>query len=222
VVLRKASSTYSLSYLRSGIFISRSFIYFIMTKTFFIIPGFKTQANDSQYQWLISYVKNRGWKIVKVPVVWNYNTLSTNAKNFIDFYNAHKTEENQILGFSYGAVITLLVASILSPDKIYLCSLSPDFKEDEKEMPKWLRTYIGIKRQKDVLTRSAIVLAKKLLVPTAIFYGELEGVEYPPLRRRSEDTFKYAKNSTLVVIPYSQHKIDSVEYMDALKKNLTL
>lgn len=77
---------------------------------------------------------------------WRYTTLSQNAAEFLDYFNQHKTERNYILGFSYGAVIGLLTANQTKPQKLYLCSLSPDFKEDKGAMPKWVKSYIGVKR----------------------------------------------------------------------------
>lgn len=191
-------------------------------KIFFLIPGFKEQASDEQYQWLIKHIQRAEWKVVKVPVEWNRTTLSKNARDFEVFFNTHKGRENRVLGFSYGAVITLLTENKLQPDKIYLCSLSSDFKEDIISMPKWIKKYIGKKRLLDVETRSGIAIAKQLSVPSVIFYGEEEGREYPSLKRRCEETARYAKNSRLVVVENAPHKIDHPQYIEALKNELNL
>jgi len=191
-----------------------------MSKSFFIIPGFKDSASDKQYQWLISHIKKNGWKPIVVPVVWNYRTLTQNAVDFVDFYHKNKGEENQILGFSYGAVVTLLSATKVNPDHIYLCSLSPDFKEDFATMPNWLKKYIGKKRCEDILTRSAVTLAKELKVPATIFYSEKEAVDFPSIKKRAEETAKYAQDTKLIIVSNSPHQIDSREYIESLKNNL--
>ncbi|MBP6881689.1 MAG: hypothetical protein KBC35_03625 [Candidatus Pacebacteria bacterium] len=191
-------------------------------KIFFLIPGFKEQASDEQYQWLIKHIQKAGWKVVKVPVEWNRTTLSKNARVFEVFFNTHKGRENRVLGFSYGAVITLLTANKLQPDKIYLCSLSPDFREDVDSMPVWLKKYIGKKRLLDVETRSGIVIAKQLSIPSVVFYGEEEGCEYPSLKKRCEEISLYAKNSRLVAVENAPHKIDHPQYIKALKNELDL
>ncbi|MBP6974751.1 MAG: hypothetical protein KBB54_02285 [Candidatus Pacebacteria bacterium] len=189
-------------------------------KKFFIIPGFKERANDSQYKWLISHIKKAGWTPVTVPITWNRKTVSQNANDFVTFYNEQRSEQNQVLGFSYGAVIALLTAGTLGPRKLYLCSLSPDFKEDQDKISPSIRKYIGKKRFKDIETRSAIKIAKNLSVPTTIFYGEVEGEEYPSLKNRCEETAKHAQHAELVVIPDTPHKIDFIAYQDAIKMKL--
>jgi pimeloyl-ACP methyl ester carboxylesterase len=186
------------------------------TKTFFILPGFKEQASDTQYSWLVSYIENSGWHTIEVPITWNQRTLSQNAEDFIKFYDNHKTEQNQILGFSYGAVITLLTAEVLRSDHIYLCSLSPDFKEDIGDMSPWIRKYIGKRRYEDALTRSATNIARNLSIPTTIFYGEIEGNEYPSLKRRCEETATLAKRAKLIVVPNTSHRIDFLTYQKAI------
>jgi hypothetical protein len=191
-------------------------------QTFFIIPGFKERATDTQYRWLISHIKKNGWKAIQVPVVWNNSVISQNAEDFKKFYLKHKSERNQILGFSYGAVITFLAAETLHPDHIYLCSLSPDFKEDIKSMSPWIKRYIGKNRCNDTFTRSAKRIARNLTVPTTIFYGEVEGQEFPSLKGRCEETAVLATSAELVVVPNAPHKIDFPTYQAAIKNELYL
>jgi pimeloyl-ACP methyl ester carboxylesterase len=134
------------------------------------------------------------------------------VKDFEIFYLANKGKKNYILGFSYGAVITFILANVLKPKKIFLCSLSPDFKEDLESMKPWIIKYIGKKRFKDAKTRSAIKIAKELSVPSVLFYGEKEGKAYPKLKKRAEETVKLARNSKLVVVPKAPHDISFSEY----------
>lgn len=186
-------------------------------KTFFIVPGFQMQANHKMFSWLIKYLESRKHKVIKVPVKWDYSTLTKNAKEFEKFYNLNKGKNNSVLGFSYGAVITLLTASHLKPNQIYLCSLSADFKEDSVHMSKRSRIYIGKRRYEDTKNRSGIKLAKELSVPSVIFYGEVEGNKYPTLRKRCEETSKLAKNSKLLKVKDAPHDISHPEYQKAIK-----
>ncbi len=55
-------------------------------KTFFIIPGFKEQATDKNYTWLLAFLKSKNYQVVPVPVTWNYKTLSANATELGDFF----------------------------------------------------------------------------------------------------------------------------------------
>lgn len=116
--------------------------------TFFILPGFGQEASSKKYSWLNNFLKDEGFNVVKVPIKWEYQTNTKISENFIEFYKRHKsTNKNYILGFSYGAVITLMTAGKLQPTKIYLCSLSPDFKEDSSAMNTRIKKIIG-KRKK--------------------------------------------------------------------------
>lgn len=189
-------------------------------KAIFILPGFKDQAKDTSYKWLVSYLEGRGTKVIKVPVTWNNKTLSQNADDFVGFFNKHKGTENYILGFSLGAVIILLTANILLPKKIFLCSLSAVFSEDLKVVDASFARYIGKKRLADLRTRSGRTLAKNLKVPSVVFYGEKEVEEFPKLKKRCEETARLAKNSRLVVVKNAPHQIDFPAYQEAIKGEL--
>ncbi len=191
-----------------------------MSKNFFLIPGFRTQISDNMYIWLFDFLKKNNYKVIAVPVEWSRSTITQNAKDFIEYFEKYKSTENYILGFSYGAVIALITAEITSPKKMYLCSLSPDFSEDSQSMPLDMKKYIGKKRFLDTKTRSAEFLAKQLNIETAIFYGEKEALDYPPLKTRAEITAKLAKNTKLHIVKNSPHKIDFPEYINVLKKEL--
>ena len=189
-------------------------------KTFFIIPGFKEQATDKNYAWLFEFLKSKNYKVVPVPVAWNYKTLSENAEQLIKFFKKYNSDENYILGFSYGAVLAMLIANEIKPKKLYLCSLSPDFSEDLKFMSSDIKKYIGKRRYLDMKSRSGRKIAEELIVPTAIFYGEKEGREYPQLKKRCEETVKLTKNAKLVVIKDATHQIDFPSYKEAIKEHI--
>lgn len=177
------------------------------------------QAKDKPFSWLVKYLEAKGMRVVKVPINWKNRVLSQNAIEFIDFYSKQKSEENYVLGFSYGAVITILTANILKPKKIFLCSLSPDFSEDRE----WMKTievkkYIGTRRFADTLTRSGRKIAQKLMIPSVVFYGEAEGKEFPQLVKRCKETVRLAKNSKLIVVEEAPHDINFPAYREAIKK----
>lgn len=187
-------------------------------KKIFIIPGFKQKPTSKSFVWLKNFLVDKKYKVEIVPITWNYKTMSDYVSEFENFYNKNKVEENYILGFSYGAVIAFITAEKLKPEKIFLCSLSSDFKEDVSSMSNFIKQYIGKKRVLDCLTRSGKGIAKKLTIPTIIFYGELEGKLYPQLRKRCEETAKLVRNSKLVIVKNSPHDILHPDYMEAIKK----
>jgi pimeloyl-ACP methyl ester carboxylesterase len=188
-----------------------------MTKTFFIIPGFKSQVTDDDYIWLVAYLKKQGYAVLGVPIQWNFRTVSENATEFLDYFNQHKSDHNYILGFSYGAVIALLTANQTNPETLYLCSLSPDFAEDAISMPEWIQGYIGKRRYRDMKTRSAQKLATELICKTILFYGEVEGKEFPALKNRSEETVKLTENAKLFMVKIAPHDIEHSEYQAAIR-----
>lgn len=190
-------------------------------KTFFLVPGFRMQIKDKPFKWLVNYLEEKGVRVVKTPVDWNYKTLTINAAEFVDFYNKNKGQENYILGFSYGAVITLLTANELKPHKIFLCSLSPDFAEDKHWLKQGDIKYIGKRRYSDTRTRFGRVTAKNLKVPSVIFCGEVEGKKYPELLKRCEETAKIANNSKIIMVKNAPHQIDFEEYQKAIMKEVS-
>jgi len=179
------------------------------------------QTTDKPFVWLIHFLNSKGFKVVGVPVKWKRSTLTKNAEDFKKFFNINKGKINYVLGFSYGAVINLITANELKPNKIFLCSLSPDFKEDNKDIKNWIKNYLGKNRMEDTQTRSGIKMAKELSVPSVVFYGEKEGKQYPKLKNRSEETVKLAKSSKLVIVKNAPHKIDHFSYIEAIKKNIS-
>ena len=193
-------------------------------KTFFIIPGFKEQATDKNYAWLFSFLKTKNYKVVPVPVVWSYKTLSSNAAEleifFRKYFEKNKSEDNYILGFSYGAILALLKAEEIKPKKLFLCSLSPHFLEDIKYISLDVKKYIGQRRLADMKNRSGEIIAKSLSVPAVVFYGEEEEKNYPALKKRCEETVQLAKNAKLVVVKNSPHEINFPSYQQAIEEEI--
>lgn len=189
-------------------------------KTFFIIPGFKQKAGDKSFLWLEKFLKGQGFAVINVPITWERRTIIDYVDDFIGVYKKHQSKENYVLGFSYGAVTALLSANAVKPKKIYLCSLSPDFKEDVSAMTPWLKKYVGKRRIAQSLKTSGREIAKNLKIPSVVFYGEAEAEHYPQTKVRCEETSKLAVRSKLVVVEKSPHQIDFPAYQIAIMKEL--
>jgi pimeloyl-ACP methyl ester carboxylesterase len=189
-----------------------------MDRTIFIIPGFKQKITDVEYTWLKKFLKSKGFDVVMVPVEWNHRTISDNVAEFKDFYEINKSKSNYVLGFSYGALIALIVADSIDLKRLYLCSLSPDFKEDLPDMKPWILNYIGKKRVNDLKKRSGKEIAAKLTVPTVVFYGEKEIKDFPNMEKRSQETVRFAKNAKLIIVKDAPHVISYPTYVAAIKK----
>jgi len=160
----------------------------------------------------------KGFRVINVSIDWDYRVMSDYVEDFKRQYVKKDLGDHFIFGFSYGAVIALIAANELKPKKIYLCSLSAAFQEDMRAMKPWVRKLIGSRRIADAKKRSGRKLAKELAIPSVVFYGEAEGKSHPLLKIRCEETAKYAKDSTLVVVKGAPHKIDDPEYMKAIKE----
>lgn len=186
-------------------------------KKFFIVPGFKEKITNKKYISLKNFLTTKGFEVVMVSVTWERKTISENAKEFQEFYNKKKGEENYILGFSFGAMITFISAQKLQPKKIFLCSLSPYFKEDLKNEKPWILDYIGTRRTADFLLMSGKTIAKDLTIPTTVFYGEEEGRRYPKLKKRCEETASLVNKVKLVIVKNAPHDTSFPEYAKAIK-----
>jgi pimeloyl-ACP methyl ester carboxylesterase len=189
-----------------------------MDKKIFILPGFKQKATDPEFAWIEPFFQKKGFSVVPVPIRWNYRTITDNVAEFKDFYEKNKSKNNYALGFSYGAIIAFISANNLGLKKLYLCSLSPDFKEDLAGMKPWILKYIGKKRVEDMKKRSGRDIAKKLSVPTLIFYGEKEGKEFFNLKKRCEETANLAKRARLIIVKGAPHDISYPGYIETIKK----
>lgn len=190
----------------------------INKKTIFLIPGFKQKATSRYFDWLVKFLEKKRFKVIRVPIKWDYKTMSDYVSDFKKFYYKNKSDNNYIIGFSYGAVIAFITASELKPKKIYLCSLSSDFKEDLSKVKPWIKKYIGKKRVLDIKKRSGREIAKRLSVPSVIFYGTVEGNKFPELKIRCEETAELAKNSKLIIVNGAPHDIRNIEYIKSIKK----
>lgn len=186
-------------------------------KSFFIIPGFKQKVTNKDFAWLKRFLTQKGFNVLMVPIEWDHKTMTDYTTQFEKFFDKNKSKENYVFGFSYGAAITFITAQKLKPKKIFLCSLSPDFKEDLIYQKKWILDYIGKKRVADNMQRSGVKIANNLSIPSIVFYGEREGKQYPNLKNRCEETVKLAKNSRCIVVKDAPHNISHPEYVAAIK-----
>jgi len=184
----------------------------------FIIPGFRESITEGTYKNLKKFFESKNYLVKQVPISWDYKTMSDYIRQFEDFYAKNKSESNHVLGFSYGAVVAFSSAEKLGIKKLYLCSLSPDFVEDVAGMQDWIKKYIGIRRLEDCLTRSGREIAKKLNIPTIIFYGEKEAAEFPQILTRTLETKKLAKNVRVVEVKEAPHDISHPAYRKAIEE----
>jgi len=186
-------------------------------KTIFIVTGFKQKKDNSQFKWMRPFFKKAGFEVKMFAADWDYHVMSDYVTDFKKFYEKNKGKKNHVLGFSLGAMIALLSAHEIKPDKLYLCSISPYFKEDMKKLRKDWGKMIGVRRIEDFKNHSVVKAIKGLPTSTVVLYGQAEGEKFPNLKKRCEQTHDSLMKSKLVVVPESPHQIDHPEYIKAIK-----
>jgi hypothetical protein len=187
-------------------------------KNVYILGGFdihETALND--YSLLKDGLTAKGYNVIAVDISWKQTTPSQYCHQFISEFNNSKSDYNIVIGNSFGAVVALMSAGITCPDELYLCSLSPFFKEDRHNYDdSYGIKYFGKRRMVDLWSISANKLANdidKLSTKTTVLYGQYELVTSPALVERCTKTAKAIKGSNLIEIPDAPHDMNDEKYM---------
>ncbi len=188
-----------------------------MKKVVFILPGYFDSTKELGYQEIGKCFLTLGYKIVFVEIVWKYKRVQDYLKQLTDLYQKEKGEENIILGFSFGALVSYLSAPLLLPDKLYLCSIAPYFKEDLDYIPEEDKVAIGKKRLGDIEYLSFDDIADQIICPVTIFYGENEQMF---VRRRVQLAKEKIKNCKTIEVPNAGHDISNIDYIEGVKKEI--
>lgn len=192
-----------------------------MTKTVLFVPGFRESIDSRDYKAVISAIERHGYKVTFVPIQWKRTTLPSWAEELRSVYNKHKPEETILAGFSYGSMTALDVATERNPSELWLFSLSPYYADDITEMkPAWLKEIA--KMRADFFRRYEFApLAEKVRCKTTLFVGEKEVNKYPIIGSRSEKASKTIKNSTLIIIPATDHDVADPRYISAIESYIS-
>lgn len=193
-------------------------------RTIFIISGFDIHkdATDIEHKSLRDGLSKSGYRVVPVAISWKQKTPSQYVEEFVKFYNKNRSDNNIVLGNSFGAVVTLLSAVKVKPNEIYLCSLSPFFKEDKHTKPEsyWIK-YFGKKRLDDLRSTSFNIIAKKISdegIKTIVIHGDKEYHTSPPLVKRCEDAAQQITGAKLIVLKDTPHNMSNPNYVQELMK----
>lgn len=192
-------------------------------KTAFLIRGFNLDrtAADPEFKDLRAAIAERGYKVLPVPIHWRHKTVSQYSNEFTKYYEKNKTEENIVIGNSYGAMVTFLTAPLIKPDKAIICSLSAYFREDmAKQKQSYLMRRFGKKRTEDFHIISAYETARKLNntnVETVFLRGERENWgRFIKLSERVKESADMVKGSKLIVVPNGSHSFRHPAYIKAI------
>lgn len=192
--------------------------------TAFIIAGFDLQntAASKKYAVLEEGLKKKGYTVVASDISWKRKTPTQYALEFITFYNKHKSERNIIIGNSFGAVVAFISAADTKPDALYLCSLSPFFKEDRGKRPDSYGINIfGKRRMEDLWSISAQNITdgiSRLNIYTVVVYGQKEHQTSSTLVARCKNTAKQIHNAEIFELPNAPHSMTNEVYSQELLK----
>ena len=188
-----------------------------MKRVAYILPGYReSHLKQGGYTKMAKFFEAQGITPVHVEIDWRRQKperLSDYTEQFLRVYKREKDTAVYILGFSYGAMIAFLTAAQTKPDVLVLCSLSPYFEEDLKNLkPAWLRSW-----KKDFIESdySFAKLASRIKSKTYLIVGEKE---HASCLIRARDAKKKLSDSHLRVVRGAKHKIGQKQYLAAIEK----
>ena len=183
-----------------------------MKRIAYIVPGFSESTDSESYRKIANFFRTKEIEPIPIKISWRHKVMSDYVEQFKS--QAKIKNPDYILGFSFGAMIAFISADEIKPKTLILCSLSPYFKEDlSKIRDGWIKV-VGKKRIADLEKYSFDELSKNLDSKIILIYGEKEGTE---LKIRIEKAHKKLKDSKIVSIPNTIHKISDEKYLNKLK-----
>ncbi len=159
-------------------------------KTIYFLPGYGENMDTKGYPRIIRIMESAGFKVIPIKINWKHKVMSDYVKQFEEQYGSTHNRGNEvyILGFSFGAMVAFIAAATFAePHALFLCSLSPYFKEDLNHIEKSWKKDIGKKRVADFEKLSFNNLADQITCKTYLLAGTKETDKYPDLKRRIEE-----------------------------------
>lgn len=188
------------------------------SKTAFIIPGFTELPTRQGTSEITKMLENSGYSVIKVPIDWNYHVMSDYVEQFTRLYLEKKGSQNLVLGFSFGAMVAVISALELQPDRLILCSLSPFFAEDMKTIPIGWKRSIGKRRTKDFSKLSLQEVCRGVEAQTSILVGEKETKQYPQMLQTAMLANQSLLNSKINRVSNGKHNIGQLEYLQVINE----
>jgi len=185
-------------------------------KTVYIIPGYEeSHRRQPSYKKIAKIFQESGIKSIHIEINWHNKKprrFSEYVQQFLMQYKKTKDTNIFVMGFSYGAVIAFLSEPKIKANGIILCSLSPYFKEDMKNLPEgWIRTW-----KKDFVDSdySFSDIAKDIKTKTYILAGKQEP---KACLTRARSALRKIKDSELILIKNVGHNINHKEYLEGIR-----
>lgn len=157
------------------------------------------------YKPIIRSFKKR--KIELLPVYFNWKNKTPKEWVLEIKKQIEKIDSKVIMGFSISAFAAFLLATEYRVDKLFLCSMSPLFKE--VKFPIYVKKILGKKRMGEIGKYSIGTMAKKISAETFFFVGENEQPEIFSYSKKISDLIK---PSTFIAIKNVGHDINEEAY----------
>lgn len=173
-----------------------------MNPKLFLLPGFRFTCQKQGYQVLVTNLKNK-YTMVECNINWSYTTID----NWVaEFLAKNKVSNNDtVLGFSYGAMTALVASQKMPPKNLILCSMSPFFSKDINTLPsKWIKN-TGPKRIKAFLKTHFDDISKNNKINYYLTIGDKELSSWPVMKSRFEKTKEKLIPKKSIVIPDNKH-----------------
>ena len=185
----------------------------LKTKTAYIIPGYKENGSEDHYVKLVDVFKRRNIKAVVIKIHWKHRTFSSYVSDVLAEIS-DAAGKSILLGFSFGAIVALLIAPLLSLEKLYLCSLSPFFKEDITANKVLLKS-LGKRRAREMQEISFVDQTRQITCSTNLIVGSEED---PAVIQRTCNAAKLIELSQLSIVDGARHCLCDAAYFCTLKK----
>ena len=181
----------------------------------YIIPGFKESTNDIGYQKIIKYAREKGLEVIPFNPIWERKTIKDWLRSFNNMVEKKGKDNAIVLGFSFGAYITVLSSINHNFKKLILCSLSPYFKDDIIKLPPLAYKMIGKKRIKDFSENKFPINIK---TPTVFLVGDKDT---RLVIQRVKKSYKGWEGSKKIkILKDVEHDINNDLYLKAIKLSL--
>ena len=186
-----------------------------MERVVYIIPGFGQSIRKPVYKEISRSFRDKGIEPIPVDISWKYRTMSDYIEQFRTRYRENFEGEVYLLGFSFGAMVCFISSIEIKPKIQFLCSLSPYFREDLRDLPNWFKKYVGKKRIRDFGNYSFNEIAKKVKSKVVILVGS---EEHKTCLKRVREANKRLKNNELKIIEGVKHDISQEKYLRSLEE----
>jgi esterase/lipase len=188
-----------------------------MSGVIYITPGYQKSVRQKCYQVIAKIFRKRGIKPVFVNIHWKNRTLTDYVFQLLTQIKKARKNHVYLFGFSLGAMVACIAASLINPKKIYLCSLSPYFKEDLTNLETAERRILGEKRVKDFSRYEFKKVARQISCKTILFVGDKEARS---LLKRASLAEELIQQARVIRIKNANHDLGDPGYLKAVLKRI--